>query len=60
MADKISGDSVAVRPIPEDAQSDSEAVQDKLKGSWWSRLWGTSDLDKQERKYVAKVDLYFL
>ncbi|KAH8596923.1 major facilitator superfamily domain-containing protein [Bisporella sp. PMI_857] len=59
MADKISGDSVAVRPIPEDAQSDSEAVQDKLKGSWWSRLWGTSDLDKQERKYVAKVDLYF-
>ena len=54
---KTSEDDVAIAESPVDV----EAVQEtQLKEGWFSRFWGTSDLDVKERKYVAKVDLYLL
>jgi hypothetical protein len=54
---KASEEDVAIAESPVDI----EAIQEtQLKGGWFSRFWGTSDLDVKERKYVAKVDLYLL
>lgn len=30
------------------------------KPNWFSRFWGTSELDAIERRYVNKVDWYLL
>jgi hypothetical protein len=54
---KAPEEDVAIAESP----ADVEAIQDtQLKGGWFRRFWGTSDLDVRERKYVAKVDLYLL
>jgi hypothetical protein len=54
---KALGEDVAIA----ESLIDIEAIQEtQLKSGWFSRFWGTSDLDLKERKYVAKVDLYLL
>ena len=60
MVDKSKGEGGAVVQVLEDQPSDIESREDIPKASWWSRKWGTSNLDKKERKYVGKIDLIFL
>ncbi|KAE9377496.1 MFS general substrate transporter [Stipitochalara longipes BDJ] len=52
---KLSDEDVVVAEAPSDIEA---SLETKPKGIWFERLWGTSELDVKERKYVRKVDLY--
>ena len=54
---KLSDEDVVVADAPSDIE---ESLEAKSKGGWFQRIWGTSELDVKERKYVRKVDLYLL
>lgn len=53
---KASEDDIGTKVVPIDVEA-SEETQSK---GGWSRFWGTSALDVQERKYVRKLDWYLL
>ncbi|KAF8850798.1 MFS general substrate transporter [Acephala macrosclerotiorum] len=52
---KLSEDGVATEELPVDVEATQEALDKK---GWIARVWGKTELDVKERKYVRKVDLY--
>lgn len=54
---KLSEDGIATEEVPIDVEATQEPQK---KRGWISRVWGKSELDAKERKYVRKVDLYLL
>lgn len=54
---KLFKDGVATEELPVDVEATQEPQR---KRGWIGRVWGKTELDVKERKYVRKVDLYLL